>query len=73
MGIKGLTKLIGDICPEAIKENEVKNYFGRKIAIDTSMALYAFLIAVRPEMSVWLTNEAGETTRYLIILPVTCK
>ena len=63
MGIKGLTKLIGDACPQAIKENEVKNYFGRRIAIDASMALYAFLIAVRPEMSIWLTNEVGETTR----------
>lgn len=36
MGIQGLTKLIADIAPWAIKETEIKNYFGRKIAIDAS-------------------------------------
>lgn len=36
MGITGLTKLIADIAPWAIKETEIKNYFGRKIAIDAS-------------------------------------
>ena len=30
-----------------LKENEIKNYFGRKVAIDASMSLYQFLIAVR--------------------------
>lgn len=29
MGILGLAKLIGDIAPHAIKENEFKNYFGK--------------------------------------------
>ncbi|KAL6063404.1 Elongation of fatty acids protein 2 [Balamuthia mandrillaris] len=66
MGIKGLTQLLGDNCPEAVKENEVKNYFGRKVAIDASMALYAFLIAVRTETSIWLTDQAGETTSHLM-------
>jgi hypothetical protein len=28
MGIKGLTQVIGDSAPAAIKENEIKNYFG---------------------------------------------
>ena len=28
MGIKGLTQVIGDAAPTAIKENEIKNYFG---------------------------------------------
>lgn len=37
MGIHGLAKLIADLAPGAIKEIEVKNYFGRKIAIDASM------------------------------------
>jgi flap endonuclease-1 len=63
MGIKGLTQLIGDTCPEALKETEVKHYFGRKVAIDASMALYAFLISIRPDTGIWLTDEAGETTR----------
>ena len=36
MGIQGLAKLIADNAPRAIKETEIKNYFGRKIAIDAS-------------------------------------
>jgi flap endonuclease-1 len=40
MGILGLSKLIADVAPAAIKENEMKNYFGRKVAIDASMSLY---------------------------------
>lgn len=29
MGITGLAKLIADIAPNAIKENEIKNHFGK--------------------------------------------
>lgn len=29
MGITNLAKLIGDNAPNAIKENEIKNYFGK--------------------------------------------
>lgn len=32
MGIHGLTKLIGDHAPKAIKESEIKNYFGVSFA-----------------------------------------
>ncbi len=35
-----MSKLIADVAPGAIKENEIKNYFGRKVAIDASMSLY---------------------------------
>ena len=28
MGIQGLSKVIGDYAPSAVKENEIKNYFG---------------------------------------------
>lgn len=65
MGILGLAKLIGDYAASAVKENEIKNYFGRKIAIDASMSIYQFLIAVRQEGSV-LTNADGETTSHLM-------
>ena len=37
---------------------------GRKVAIDASMSIYQFLIAVRQDGS-QLTNEEGETTRYM--------
>jgi flap endonuclease-1 len=65
MGITNLAKLIGDYAPNAIKENEIKNYFGRKIAIDASMCIYQFLIAVRQDGNA-LTNEDGETTSHLM-------
>jgi len=34
MGIHSLAKLIADQAPAAIREGEMANYFGRKIAID---------------------------------------
>ncbi|KAF7635164.1 Flap endonuclease 1 [Meloidogyne graminicola] len=49
MGIKDLSKVIADNCPKALKTLEMKAYFGRKIAIDASMSLYQFLIAVRQD------------------------
>jgi hypothetical protein len=33
MGIQGLSRLIGDNAPGAMKENDIKNYFGRKVAM----------------------------------------
>ncbi|XP_033197847.1 flap structure-specific endonuclease 1 [Bombus vancouverensis nearcticus] len=65
MGILGLSKLIADIAPSAIKEQELKHYFGRKVAIDASMCLYQFLIAVRSE-GAQLTSVNGETTSHLM-------
>jgi flap endonuclease-1 len=65
MGIHGLTKLISDNAPGAIKEGVIDNYFGRKIAIDASMSIYQFLIAVRQIGEGQLTNEAGEVTSHL--------
>ncbi|XP_012269804.1 flap endonuclease 1 [Athalia rosae] len=65
MGILGLSKLIADIAPFAVKEREMKHYFGRKIAIDASMCLYQFLIAVRSD-GAQLTSTDGETTSHLM-------
>ncbi|TRY56600.1 hypothetical protein DNTS_003513 [Danionella cerebrum] len=65
MGIHGLAKLIADHAPSAIKEQDIKSYFGRKIAIDASMCIYQFLIAVRQDGNV-LQNEDGETTSHLM-------
>ena len=64
MGIKGLSKLLGDEAPRCIKEQAIDSLFGRKIAIDASMAIYQFLIAVRQGAD-QLTNSAGETTSHL--------
>ncbi|KAL3860231.1 hypothetical protein ACJMK2_010385 [Sinanodonta woodiana] len=65
MGIQGLAKLLGDHAPSSMKENEIKNYFGRKVAVDASMSIYQFLIAVRQDGS-QLMNEEGETTSHLM-------
>ncbi len=66
MGIKGLMKLISDNVPSAVKTQDIKNYFGRAVAIDASMSLYQFLVAVRagPDASN-LANDAGEVTSHL--------
>ena len=65
MGIKQLSKVIADAAGNAMKNNDIKAYFNRKVAIDASMSIYQFLIAVRSEGNV-LTNEAGETTSHLM-------
>ncbi|NXQ60617.1 FEN1 endonuclease, partial [Anthoscopus minutus] len=65
MGIHGLAKLIADVAPAAIRENDIKSYFGRKVAIDASMSIYQFLIAVRQGADM-LQNEDGETTSHLM-------
>jgi len=68
-GIKGLMKLISDEAPDAIKERELESYTGRKVAVDASMAIYQFLIAVRSGgegiPSTQLTNDAGEVTSHI--------
>ncbi|TPX08150.1 uncharacterized protein E0L32_010217 [Thyridium curvatum] len=65
MGIKQLFQIIKEEAPESIKEGEIKNQFGRKVAIDASMSIYSFLIAVRSDGQ-QLMNESGETTSHLM-------
>mmetsp|Transcript_18531 Transcript_18531/g.28154 ORF Transcript_18531/g.28154 Transcript_18531/m.28154 type:complete len:431 (-) Transcript_18531:631-1923(-) len=69
MGIKQLAKLLSEEAPECIKEVPLSSLHGRKIAIDASMAIYQFLIAVRhgnpSNPSAMLTNAEGETTSHI--------
>jgi hypothetical protein len=65
MGIAGLSAVLADHAPRAVRENEIRNFFGRIVAIDASMSIYQFLIAVRSDGQN-LTNEAGETTSHLM-------
>lgn len=63
MGVKGLMQLIAEACPQALKENEAESYFGRKVAVDTSLALYSFLIALSPLSDFsFLTNPSDDTS-----------
>lgn len=66
MGIKGLTGLISEHAPAAIQEHKINTLFGRKVAIDASMSIYQFLIAVRQQDGQLLQNEAGEVTSHLM-------
>ena len=67
MGIHDLSKVISDHAPDAVSEHEMKNYFGRKIAIDASMSLYQFLISIRQAGGAGvLTDSAGEATSHII-------
>ena len=47
-------------------EHDIKTLFGRKVAIDASMSIYQFLIAVRQRDGEMLMNDAGETTSHLM-------
>lgn len=66
MGIKGLSKFLADHAPRAVKEQEFGSFMGQCLAIDASMSLYQFMIAIREGDGFQnLTNEAGETTSHI--------
>lgn len=57
-----------DIKSIHVLEQEVtmESYFGRKVAVDASMSIYQFLIAMQNrDGSMMLTNDAGEVTSHL--------
>ncbi|WFC94381.1 Elongation of fatty acids protein 2 [Malassezia brasiliensis] len=66
MGIKGLTSLLSDEAPACIKQFDIKTLFGRKVAIDASMSLYQFLIAVRQSDGQQMMSDTGEVTSHLL-------
>jgi flap endonuclease-1 len=66
MGIKGLTQLIADFASGAMKDMDIKAFFGRKVAIDASMSIYQFLIAVTRAEGAGLTDSDGEVTSHLM-------
>eukprot|EP01062_Namystynia_karyoxenos_P069567 TRINITY_DN65044_c0_g1_i1.p2 TRINITY_DN65044_c0_g1~~TRINITY_DN65044_c0_g1_i1.p2 ORF type:complete len:387 (+),score=180.79 TRINITY_DN65044_c0_g1_i1:84-1244(+) len=68
MGIHGLTKLLTEKAPQCFKEDQMKNYFGRTIAIDASMSIYQFLIAMKgvyEGAGTELQDEDGNVTSHL--------
>lgn len=64
MGIHNLSKLLVEACPNAMREFDIRSLFGRRIALDASMCLYQFLIAIRQDGQT-LENAKGETTSHL--------
>ncbi|ADM11241.1 flap endonuclease-1 [Encephalitozoon intestinalis ATCC 50506] len=61
MGIKQLSKLLKENCAKGIKERPLAYYSSKRIAIDASMSMYQFLIAVRSDGSS-LGNEDSPTS-----------
>ena len=64
MGIKNLMKWIEKNTPEAIKTIKLENLFNRKIAVDASLSIYQFLVAVR-HTGQSLTDSEGNPTSHL--------
>jgi len=67
MGIHGLYGFLQSKAPSAIRPaKSMKHYMGYTIAIDASMSLYAFLVAIRDSnTNQVLTNEHGEDTSHI--------
>lgn len=49
MGIKQLTKLLKEKCANAVVSRKLQHYASSKIAIDASLCIYQFLVAVRSD------------------------
>ncbi|KAK8807053.1 hypothetical protein WA158_003812 [Blastocystis sp. Blastoise] len=69
MGIKGLTKLLTTSAPNCIKQCVLSKYTGRTVAVDASMLIYQFLVAIRsngPQYgNAMLMNAQGEVTSHI--------
>jgi len=68
-GIHGLGPLLLKEAPQSASERTLQDFQGKKLAIDASMAMYQFLIAVRVAgrdgVAHTLTTESGEDTSHL--------
>lgn len=66
MGIDGLTRFLSEYAEEALTFSPPEAFINHTIAIDASLSLYQFMVAIRDQDS-WgnLTNAAGETTSHL--------
>ena len=64
MGIKNLLKFLTEY-NELIDIKNVKDYYGKRIAIDISILIYQMVIAIRNSGSD-LTNDKGEITSHIL-------
>lgn len=65
MGIHQLSKVLNQHAPKSIKKRIINYYTNQTVAIDASLSIYQFLIAVRSEGTSLVTSE-GETTSHLV-------
>ena len=68
MGVKKLYKLLEKYAPNSIKINKMKDYNGKKIAIDGNIILYQFMIAILNKNNKGFVNSKGEETSHLHII-----
>ena len=68
-GIHGLGPLLAKEAPTSSRERTLQDFQGKKLAIDASMAMYQFLIAVRVAgrdgVAHTLTSDSGDDTSHL--------
>lgn len=64
MGIKQLAKVIKEVSIKGIRERPLAYYISKTVAIDASMSIYQFLIAVRSDGS--KLGVGDETTSHLV-------
>lgn len=64
MGVKNLMKWIEKYAPDAISRVPINRLLGRTIAIDASMQIYQFLVAIR-HMGNNLVDSEGNATSHL--------
>ncbi|KAH0472692.1 MAG: hypothetical protein KVP17_003263 [Porospora cf. gigantea B] len=66
MGIKGLTRFLRDRCSKGVTEKSMASFMGSVLAIDASMSLYQFMIAIREgESFTTLQNADGQDTSHI--------
>ena len=68
MGIKQLFKFLSENANRSIKVQTMENYTGRVLAVDASMCLYQFVVAIRlgaENQHANLMNDAGEVTSHI--------
>ena len=65
MGIHNLSKLLEASAPSCIRQTRFEDYFGRRVAVDASMHIYQFLVAVGRTGELTLTDASGEETSHL--------
>jgi flap endonuclease-1 len=62
MGIDGLFKVISSEAPDAIKIRKISYYKNKKVAIDTSLIIYQYVIALRSRGMDLMTEDGKATT-----------
>ena len=64
MGIKNLSALLNLYAPKSITKKQFTDLSGKKIAIDASLLIYSYVIAIR-NSSYDLTNTDGDMTSHI--------